>query len=350
MFKSLFLAALLASAQPEPADDPVARVQALLEAGDTGSAAFEAAARDLEAAARGGNGAAMVAFGVLRAQERVEGGAPADWFERAMDSGDPEAAASGRLHLALERYRAGEGAAARALLDIDTPLPDAQEPSRLALLGRDLLLGIGGPANPEYGQALINSALARGYEGAGLIETAGLYWNETGADGAPRHADRALRMFQEAARLGSASSAWRYAMLALQTGGDPGEAHRYVAWASDQGLVQAMISRAVMLAIGQGVAPDPAAARDWYARAAATGSAHAARGLGAMLVTAEGGPADAARGYALLDLAAEGGDPIAVQLLETPPASAAPRPAPATVAGARASYLQETGLKAEDFS
>ena len=53
-----------------------------------------------------------------------------------------------------------------------------------------------------------------------------------------------------------------------------------------------MISLAVMLAVGQGVAPDPAEARLWYARTAESGSAHALRALGMMILVGEGGASD----------------------------------------------------------
>jgi len=71
----------------------------------------------------------------------------------------------------------------------------------------------------------------------------------------------------------------------------------------------------VMLATGQGVDEDDAAARDWYYAAAQERSAHALRGLGMMLVTGEGGDADPAMGVALLQLAAEAGEENAITLL-----------------------------------
>ena len=87
---------------------------------------------------------------------------------------------------------------------------------------------------------------------------------------------------------------WRLAMMHLNgigTPADPEEAYRWVVRASDAGDVGAMISRGVMLAIGQGVAEDDAAARLWYQRAAESRDVnfpHALRALGGMLVLGQG--------------------------------------------------------------
>ncbi len=351
MFKILIAVAAVLAAQPSQPDEAGApeRMNALLSAGTTQGPVFEETAADVRAAAQAGDPDAMNLQGVLVRYSLVEGESAATWFERAMAAGDPGAAAEARLNLAGERYQTGEPQAARALLETAEPLPGELEADRLALLGQDFLFGFGGPADPEFGQAMINDALIRGYEKPGILEAAGRYWSETGEDGELRNSQRALRMLGEAARFGSPSAAWRYAMVVLDTGGDPAEAWRYVVWASDQGLPSAMISRAVMLAVGQGVAADPAQARTWYARAAAQGRAHAARGLGAMLVMAEGGPAEPAKGYALLDLAAAAGDAYAAQLLNQTPDGAAPRPGDSAVADAKAAWLAETGLSEGDL-
>jgi TPR repeat protein len=80
-----------------------------------------------------------------------------------------------------------------------------------------------------------------------------------------------------------------------------------------------MISRAVMLATGEGVVQDPAAARLWYGRAAESGEHgfdHALRGLGAMLAEGEGGPVDLPRGIAYLRIAEAAGDRNATIILQ----------------------------------
>ncbi|MEQ8406076.1 MAG: hypothetical protein RKE49_13340 [Oceanicaulis sp.] len=350
MLKSLFAAAVL-SMQPAATEDadPVARMEALLSAQTRDAAAFTAAAGDLRAAAEAGDADAMNLHGLLVRYEMVEGGDPSAWYRRAMEVGDAEAAALARLRLAEELYLADAPQEARALLETETALPEGFEAGRLALLGRDLLFGLSGQADPDHGQALINSAMARGFEGAALIEAAGHYWSEPGENGEMRNRDRALRLLSEATRFGSASAAWSYAMVVLNEGGDPAEAWRYVAWSAEQGYLDALVSRAVMLATGEGVEQDAGEARQWYARAAARGSAHAARGLGAMLITGEGGPVDAARGYALVDLAAAGGDAYARHVLAEGLDGAAPRPGEAAVTTAREAFLAQAGLTAQDF-
>jgi TPR repeat protein len=78
-----------------------------------------------------------------------------------------------------------------------------------------------------------------------------------------------------------------------------------------------MISTAVMLATGDGVDQDVGAAADWYATAAARGSAHAMRGLGAMHFFEDlGRDSDRNLGLALLELGEEGGDEMASSLLD----------------------------------
>lgn len=81
-----------------------------------------------------------------------------------------------------------------------------------------------------------------------------------------------------------------------------------------------MISRAVMLATGEGVPRDPAAARGWYARAALAPGGnypHALRGLGGMLAMGEGGPADPDRATAYLAIAKAGRDEHADRLIQS---------------------------------
>jgi hypothetical protein len=116
---------------------------------------------------------------------------------------------------------------------------------------------------------------------------------------------------------------WRLAMMHLQGVGtpkDPAAAYHILVRASEAGGVNAMISRGVMLATGEGVAEDDAAARDWYRRASESGEigfAHGLRALGAMLVVGEGGPVDLPRGIAYLRIAKAGGDELAGKLLDT---------------------------------
>lgn len=186
-----------------------------------------------------------------------------------------------------------------------------------------LLMGLGGPADESAGRQLRDRAAARGSVAANL-SIAERYLR--GGEGYPLDRARALQLVRTAAEAPSAMAGyaqWRLGMMYLQgvgTSADPAEAYRWVVRASDGGDVHAMISRGVMLATGEGVAEDDAAARIWYQRAAESGDvnfAHGMRGLGAMLVSGEGGPVDLPRGIAYLKIARAANDANAARLLET---------------------------------
>jgi TPR repeat protein len=87
----------------------------------------------------------------------------------------------------------------------------------------------------------------------------------------------------------------------------------------EKGSVDGMISRAVMLATGEGVAEDKVEARSWYERAARSGEqgwAHALRSLGGMHVIGEGGSVDLPRGFGYLLVAHTAGDGLAGKMIE----------------------------------
>lgn len=200
---------------------------------------------------------------------------------------------------------------------------EAGEPEGMNNYATMLLMGLGGPADDAAGRRLRDQAAARGSVGAHL-SIAERYLR--GGEGYPLDPARALHHVRTAAESSSANAdyaQWRLGMMYLQgvgTPADPVEAYRWVVRASEGGDVNAMISRGVMLATGEGVAEDDAAARIWYQRAAESGDVnfpHALRGLGAMLVTGEGGPVDLPRGIAYLKIARAANDANASRLLET---------------------------------
>lgn len=186
---------------------------------------------------------------------------------------------------------------------------------------RMLLMGLGGPSDEAVGRRLRDAAAARGSVAANLA-LAELYTE--GSEGYPTDPARVLAHVRAAAESGSRFAPyaqWRLGMMHLQgigTPADPAEAWPWVVRASESGEVNAMISRAVMLATGEGVTEDDVAARDWYRRASETDDplfAHALRGLGGMLIEGEGGPADVARGIAYLRIASAANDENAALLL-----------------------------------
>ena len=185
-----------------------------------------------------------------------------------------------------------------------------------------LLMGLGGPSDEAEGRRLRDEAAAAGSIAANL-SIAERYLR--GVEGYPRDPVRAFGHVRSAAGSSSPMASyaqWRLAMMHLNGVGTPvdlEEAYRWVVRASDNGSVSAMISRGVMLATGQGVAEDDAAARLWYQRASESGDvnfAHALRALGGMLVLGEGGPVDVPRGIAYLRIAEAGGDSNATRGLE----------------------------------
>ena len=124
--------------------------------------------------------------------------------------------------------------------------------------------------------------------------------------------------FWAAAEGGHPAAQWHYGMVLLR--GEPKDeigAYSWIRKAAEGGDRRGMLSTAVMLATGAGVAENDAEAREWYQRAVNDfASAHALRGLGGMLLVGEGGAKDAARGWAYMKLAAEAGEETAKLGLE----------------------------------
>lgn len=344
------LALSLQDAEPpadalSPVEQSVATLTGLISEGQVGSSEFQAALAAIRSAAEAGDPEAMNAMGGLSQAGYAEGPAAAEaWFRQAMASEDADEAARATFNLAGFLFtQPGRIEEARSLLEsIAETSPDDIRGNVLGYLGYLLITGQGGELDIEYGSALINSAIARQFRDAGVFEAYGIVLLESDVM-------RAQSMFENSARLGNASAAWRAAMLMLEAG-DLETAYNFVAWSSEQGYLNAQISRAVMLASGQGVEVDAAAAREWYMTAIRQGSAHALRAMGAMLVTGEGGPADVAAGYALLDVAAAAGDPVASQLIEDLPDEGYRRPRNRTVEAAGEAWFSENELDPASFS
>ncbi len=115
---------------------------------------------------------------------------------------------------------------------------------------------------------------------------------------------------------------WQIGMRYLRGDGTRANArtaYRWIAKGAANGSSNAMISRAVMLATGDGVREDDVAARASYTEAIALRDGnlgHALRGLGGMLYFGEGGPVDRLEGCAYLTTAFQFGDEMAQVMLE----------------------------------
>ncbi|MGX1692248.1 tetratricopeptide repeat protein [Brevundimonas naejangsanensis] len=292
-------------------------------------------------------------------------------LEPLVAAGDPEAAAS--LASALEITggdpERSERLWAQALRDgsqnarlnigmrrlmNDDPADDAEaiawlngldakyQPAAAYPLGRAYLFGAGVQQDLKKGTRLIQTAVRTdpgNVDAQFLLGRA--YQNGWGV---PVDVDAARTHLTLAADSGDPRAQWNLGMLLLD-GGAPSElatAYRYVRQAAEQNFESGMISLAVMLAVGQGVTPDPAQARLWYARAAENGSAHALRALGMMILVGEGGASDPVQGAAYVELAAEGGDANAAILLRqfAKPLSQLPR---ADIDAAKAKWVKDHG-------
>jgi TPR repeat protein len=116
------------------------------------------------------------------------------------------------------------------------------------------------------------------------------------------------------------------------------------AWAilrplAEGGHAPSMAALGSMQASGLGVAPDFAAAREWYRRAAEAGSVTGIRAYGSMMLQGEGGPKDSTLGIALLVIAADAGDENAALLLSL--VRADEDPGEKAVIAARDAWLRE---------
>jgi TPR repeat protein len=347
------LAALALTTQdaPPPAPaTPIEQLGAAIGTGQTSGPDFEAARAAVMADARRGDPAAMNMAGILAQNGLVNSDRSAeDWYRAVMAGNNGDEASAATLNLALLYYgAAGRAAEARALLEgIETAPPHILSQVQ-GYLGFDYLYGVGGEAKTELGRASLNGAIINGFNNAYILDAYGQFWLEP-PEGVEPRPDRADEMFRRAAQAGSVNAAWRLAMLILSTGGQEGEAWQYIQWASEQGHGNAMVSRAVMLALGQGVEANPAEARVWYLNAAKAGESHGLRGLGWMYVTGEGGDANPPLGYAMLDIAAEAGDPGVAASLSALADEGYERPSDAEVRAAREAFTAAEGLNADSF-
>ncbi len=256
-------------------------------------------------------------FPAVPAQAQQGERTPVAELRRQAEAGDRLAQSNLGIQLMLRDGDLGE---ARRWLRLAMNAGDPDAKNAYAGL---LMNGAGGPRDEETGRRLILEAADEGSSSANFTLSMAY---RSGTGGFPRDPARSFTHMQCAAMLardaGVAQLQWEVGMMHREgfgTPADPAEAYRWVSRSADGGHIRGMISRAVMLATGEGVAEDDVAARQWYERAARLDDpllAHAMRGLGSMLVNAEGGPADVARGIAYLRIAESGGDGYAPTILQ----------------------------------
>ena len=324
---ALWLAALVACADPLP-DNPDALVGLAIERidGHAEGEPFDPELTDaLREAAKGGHaGAANTLYTIFNTglAEPGDGEDPLAYLDTAVAGGDPAAKLNYANRFILEGGEAAERAARYALeleADPDT-IPESAYIRPVAVTYR---YGLGGVA---YDHATARARLERCVEldaAPDLCPRLLAVYVETGTGGGGADPAGAARLYRVAADAGDPQAQWEYAMRLLDGRGgltpDAQAAYDYVRRAAEGGLQSARISQAVMLATGEGVAQDPAAAFRAYESALAVpgdGTAHALRGLSVMTYTGEGTVIDEGLGMAGLLIAAAMGDPVAPRYIQ----------------------------------
>ncbi len=113
----------------------------------------------------------------------------------------------------------------------------------------------------------------------------------------------AITFYERAAASGGNSAMWQLAMI-YQERQDMEKSWNLVVRSSDAGFENAMISRAVMLALGQGVEQDYTQSYNWYEKVAIKGRAHAIRALAYMHQLGQGREENPKLAWGLYKLAA----------------------------------------------
>lgn len=184
--------------------------------------------------------------------------------------------------------------------------------------------GYGEPANGQRAYKILLEASEAGSVGAKLTLAE---WHLSGNDIVVQDHQRAFQYTLSAAEESNESepdsyAQWKVGMLYLDGTGveqNSEEAFKWVVRGSDNGSTSAMISRAVMLATGDGTTENDEEARLWYEKVALSGEvnfAHGLRGLGFMMFFGEGGPEDPVTGYGYLLVAKAAGDENAAKLID----------------------------------
>lgn len=240
-------------------------------------------------------------------------------FERASETSDGNIQAASYFNLAGALARRAEYGSEEWLRveEIASKLVDLPDfgPGARGIIGEAMLMG---PGEPRYEEALPNLLAGLTAEAPDLS----LHWLLARGYSAGWFGEHSMELacphFLGAAEYGIDAAFWRTGMCYLNGTGlpkDSAEAYAWVARSADAGFEDGMISRAVMLATGDGVAEDDAEAMHWYSVVISMGGEyqpHALRSLGAMHLTGEAGErSDFAVGLAMVELAEEGGDEIA---------------------------------------
>lgn len=299
----------VASRSAAPGQDLVASARDAFARGD-----HRAAARDWNAAAGMGNGAAMYNLGVMALTGQ---GAPKDvaaaakWFKASADAGH----SGGMVNWALCRLN-GFGTA-RDEADGVRWLQTAAErgsATAMGMLGETYLRGRGVQTDARQAAGWLQKAVDAG-DGPAIAQLGDLY--ERG-QGVPRDARRAFGLYQRAAVAGDTD-----AMVRLGYAYEDGEAIakdeiQAATWyqrAAELGNSEGMSSLAVMLETGAGLPQDYGRAAEYYRLAAQAGDARGYLGLGSLTARGAGVSANPGEAVRLFQAAADRGSALAMRNL-----------------------------------
>jgi TPR repeat protein len=299
----------VASRSAAPGQDLVVAARDAFARGD-----YRTAARDWNAAAGMGNGAAMYNLGVMSLTGR---GAPKDvaaaarWFKASADAGH----SGGMVNWALCRLN-GFGTARDEADGVRWLQTAANKGSATAMgmMGETYLRGRGVPTDPREAAGWLQKAVDAG-DGPSIAQLGDLY--ERG-QGVPRNPRRAFELYERAAVAGDTD-----AMVRLGYAYEDGEvvardeiqAATWYQRAAEAGNSEGMSSLAVMLESGAGLPQDYGRAADYYRLAAQAGDARGYLGLGSLTARGAGVSANPAEAVRLFQAAADRGSALAMRNL-----------------------------------
>lgn len=299
----------VASRSAAPGQELVIRARDAFARGD-----FAAAARDWNAAAVQGNGAAMYNLGVMAltgkgAPKNAE--AAAKWFKASADTGH----SGGMVNWGLCRLNGfGTARDEKAGFDWIQKAADRGSANAMGMVAEAYLRGRGVGQDPRQAAGWLQKAVDAG-DGPSIAQLADLYGKGQGVARDPR---RSFTLYERAAVAGDTD-----AMVHLGYAYEDGEAVgkdeiQAATWyqrAAEAGNSEGMSSLAVMLENGSGLPQDYTRAAEYYRLAANAGDGRGYLGLGSMTARGAGVRANPAEAVRLFQAAADRGSALAMRNL-----------------------------------
>lgn len=299
----------VASRSAQPGQDLVVSARDAFARGD-----YRTAARDWNAAAGQGNGAAMYNLGVMALTGQgaaKDVNAAAKWFKASADAGH----SGGMVNWALCRLNGfGTAKDERDGFAWLQRAADRGSATAMGMLAEAYLRGRGVAPDARQAANWLQKAIDAG-DGPSIAQLADLYERGQGVSRDPR---RAFNLYERAAVAGDTD-----AMVRLGYAYEDGEVVRQdeiqaATWyqrAAEAGNSEGMSSLAVMLENGAGLPQDYGRAAHYYRLAADAGDARGYLGLGSMTARGAGVRANPAEAVRLFQAAADRGSALAMRNL-----------------------------------